>query len=87
MGESFSPQKKTSSTFIFVGNACPPGSGSGSSRPKSVRTYADPDPQPCFKGNNSFPSLIYYELRRKDDLWTIAAVEQQSNKKKMRQTF
>jgi hypothetical protein len=53
-GESFNPQKRTSSTSkhensllssIFVGHFCPPGSGSGS----ATQINADPDPQPCFK--------------------------------------
>jgi hypothetical protein len=49
--EAISPQKKTSSTSkleflpfsVFYGSFFPPVSGSGSSRPKSMQDYADPE--------------------------------------------
>jgi hypothetical protein len=31
--------------YFFVGKFCPPGLGSGSSRPKSRQIQADPDPR------------------------------------------
>ncbi len=66
--EAFSPQKRTSSTSkhensvlfsIFVGNFCPPGSGSAIwmriririQQLKLMRIHADPDPKPCSHRN------------------------------------
>ncbi len=52
-GEAVSPQKRTFSFrklvvsppfSIFAGHFCPPRSGSGSSRPKSMQIHGDPDP-------------------------------------------
>ncbi len=55
---------KTWNFFTFVSNYCPPGSVSGTSRPKWMRIYTvtDPDPQHCMLFTLIHDNLFLYNV-------------------------